>query len=125
MEPITLGLAAAALLATKFGEGVAQDAGTSAWKAVKGVVARRFRNDQEMTRVLESAETLPDQENLTTLAERIREAATRDDEFRAELTDLINRVPLSLSATNINAQSYDSSKQAIITGGTSIGTLNL
>lgn len=125
MEPVTIGLAAAALLATKFGEGVAQNAGESVWGAVKGVLTRKFRADDEVTQALESAEIAPNRENLTILTRSIVDASSVDEQFRIELAELLNKVPHNSSLTNINAQAYDNAKQAIISGGTSIGTLNI
>lgn len=124
MEPITIGLAAAALLATKFGEGMAQNAGESVWGAVKAVLAKKFHADDEVTQMLESAEITPSRENLTILTQRIVDASSTDEQFRDELAELLSKVPHN-SLTNISAQAYDNAKQAIITGGTSIGTLNL
>lgn len=120
MDPVTLGLAAAALLASKFGEGFAKDAGSAAWNGVKRLrdaVAGKFKGKPDDENALQLALADPQDAGLRdSLAERITAAAGHDDAFRALLTELVGQARRDPVAQNLIAQATDHAKQVNIIG---------
>jgi hypothetical protein len=120
MDPVTLGLAAAALLASKFGEGFAKDAGSSAWNGVKRLrdtVAAKFKGQPDAENTLQRALADPyDTELRDVLAERITAAAADDAEFRSSLAEIVRQARRDPGAQTVIAQATDHAKQVNIAG---------
>jgi hypothetical protein len=58
MDPATLGLAAAALLASKFGDGFGKNAGSTAWSGIKRLremIAAKFKGQADAESALQLA----------------------------------------------------------------------
>ncbi|MDQ7802690.1 hypothetical protein Q5425_03040 [Amycolatopsis sp. A133] len=120
MDPVTLGLAAAALLASKFGEGFAKDAGSAAWNGVtrlRDAVAAKFKGKPDDETALQQALADPhDVELRDSLAKRITAAATDDDGFRTSLVELVGQVRRDPDAQTVIAQATGQAKQVNIAG---------
>ncbi|WP_433662707.1 hypothetical protein ACQPW1_11490 [Nocardia sp. CA-128927] len=126
-DPVSLGIAAAALLATKFGEEFAKDAGASTWSAVKRLrtaVGEKFRNDEETTIVLENLPANPTPQMKELLSARISQAAANDERFRSELVGALTTLEQTPSGERFLAQAFDDSKQINI-GGDNYGTISI
>jgi hypothetical protein len=127
MEPISLGIAAAALLASKFGEGFAKDAGESAWDAVKRLKAAifaRFQADSDAQRAVAALVETPTPETQSEVAERITAAARADSGFAAELARLVSLARKDKTVDGFVATAFDNAKQVNI-GGDNFGPINL
>ncbi|MFF3567955.1 hypothetical protein ACFYXQ_09275 [Nocardia jiangxiensis] len=126
MEPVSLGIAAAALLASKFGEGVAKDAGESTWQAAKrlrDVVASKLRNPESASAATASVTTWPAWDGAA-VAARIAAAAEADSRFAAQIEQLIALARHDSAADLFVAQAFDQARQVNI-GGDNTGTINL
>ncbi|WP_330230971.1 hypothetical protein OHA40_34450 [Nocardia sp. NBC_00508] len=127
MDPVSVGLAAAVLLASKFGEGFAQDAGTSGWNAVnrlRAVIARKFRGDAETESAVAALEASPVEANRSDVAMRITAAARSDVVFAAEIERLVSLASEDRGVNSFVAQAFDNAKQANIRGD-NFGSINL
>ncbi|WP_327139986.1 hypothetical protein [Nocardia sp. NBC_01327] len=127
LEPVSLGIAAAALLASKFGERFAQEAGESTWTTVKRlreVVAAKFRGDSETeSAVTALADTSTDAARAL-VATRISEAAKTDSDFGAELERLVTLARRDRTVDSFLAQAFDNAKQVNFRGD-NLGQINL
>lgn len=127
VDPVSLGIAAAALLASKFGEGFAKDAGASSWHAVsrlREVIAEKLGHWSETHAApvaLAETPALPDQ---TAAAELIAAAARSDPGFAREVERLVATARQDRAVEAYVAHAYDSAKQINIRGD-NIGTINL
>ncbi|MEV6554864.1 hypothetical protein AB0M22_04020 [Nocardia sp. NPDC051756] len=125
MDPVSLGIAAAALLASKFGEELARDAGGSAWRAVgrlRELVTSRFRDEPEThTALTTSVETA---QARSVVADRISAVARHDPGFAGEVERLVTAARQDRTAEVFVAQAFDDAKQVNIHGDNS-GTINL
>ncbi|MFI1912861.1 hypothetical protein [Nocardia sp. NPDC020380] len=127
MEPVSLGIAAAALLASKFGEGFAEDVGQSAWNAIKRlgeVVAARLRSEPAAQAAVATMITAPTPENKMAVAAQITAAARSDASFAAQIDQLVSEARREQVVDTFVAQAFDSAKQVNIRGDNS-GTINL
>ena len=127
MEPVSLGIAAAALLASKFGEGFAKDAGTSTWNAVtrlREVVAAKLHNHPESGTITTTVETAPTTVDPSTVAAAITAAAAADPRFAAEVERLVTAARQDRAADVFVAQTFDQARQVNIRGDNT-GTINL
>lgn len=128
MEPVTVGAAAAALLASKFGEGFAKDAGTSAWNAVKKLrelIAGKFKGDKDSERALARLAAEPhDAAHRTIVAQRIAEAAATDGHFGSNLAELVALAREDSATRAVFAEATDNAKQVNI-GGDNFGAISL
>ncbi|MGW5514330.1 hypothetical protein [Nocardia africana] len=127
VEPVSLGLAAAALLGSKFVEGLAKDAGSSSWRAVvslRDLVVAKLGNRPENVLALTELERDPSPDNRASVAEIIDEAGRADPGFAAAARQLIDAARADKSVDVFVAQAYDQAKQVNIHGGNS-GTINL
>jgi hypothetical protein len=128
LEPVSLGIAAAALLASKFGERFAQDAGESTWNAVKRlreIVAAKFRGDSETeSAVTTLVETPTNEANeaRALVATRIAEAAKTDSSFGAELEQLVTLARRDRTVESFLAQAFDNAKQVNFRGDNLVGS---
>lgn len=126
MDPASVGLAAAVLLASKFGERFAQDAGASGWKAVnrlQAVIARKFRGDSEAEAAVAELEASPVDGNRSEVATHIAAAARADAVFSSEIEQLVSLAREDGGMNSLVAQSFDQSKQANIRGD-NFGSIN-
>ncbi|MBY8864002.1 hypothetical protein K7711_46595 [Nocardia sp. CA2R105] len=124
MEPVSLGIAAGALLASKFGEGFAKDAGESTWNTIKRlqeVVAARLSRRTECDT---ATTTLPMPQDMSAMAARIEAAATADPHFAAEIERLIAAARQDRAADLFVAQAFDQARQINIYRDNT-GTINL
>lgn len=128
MDPVSIGIAAAALLAGKFGENFAGEAGKAAWQSVKrlrDLVARKFKGDDITETAIQRLTANPaDSGPQAAVAERITEAARADAGFAAELEGLVATARRHPGTNALIAQAFDSAKQVNI-GGDNFGPLSL
>ncbi|MFF4594168.1 hypothetical protein [Amycolatopsis sp. NPDC001319] len=120
MDPVTLGAAAATLLVTKFGEGFAKEAGSSAWNGVKRLgdaIAAKFKGKPDDETALQHALADPEDAELrAALAQRITAAAAADVGFRSSLVELVGQVRRESGEQTVIAQAADHAKQINIAG---------
>lgn len=120
MDPVTLGVAAATLLVSKFGEGFAKEAGSSAWNGVKRLrdaVAAKFKGKPDDETALQHVLADPqDAELRAALAQRITAAAAADAGFRSSLAELVEQARREPGAQTVLAQATDHAKQINIAG---------
>ncbi|WP_216896670.1 hypothetical protein [Nocardia alni] len=122
MEPETLGVAAVALLASKFGEGVAKDAGESAWNAVKALrklVVAKFHGDHDTAAAITARAPTSTDEAKQAAAARITAVVPEDASFAASLEQLVATAQRDHDVGMIVARAFDQAKQV------NIGTINL
>ncbi|MGF6889609.1 hypothetical protein ABIA39_009060 [Nocardia sp. GAS34] len=126
MEPISIAVAAAALLASKFGEGFAKDAGASGWRAVarlREVTAQKFGHGSEKSAAVLALSTNPSSQAQITVAESIAAAARSDPDFAAEIHNLVEIAQEDPMIEAFVAKAYDNAKQLNIRGDNT-GTIN-
>jgi len=126
MDPVSLGIAAAALLGSKFGEELAKDAGGSAWKALgqlRELVTARLREGRE-TRTALTASTQELTQSQSVIADHITGVARRDPQFAAQVERLVTAARQDSTVEMFVAQAFDDAKQVNIRGDNS-GTINL
>ncbi|MGW4354463.1 hypothetical protein ACWELJ_20510 [Nocardia sp. NPDC004582] len=127
VEPVTVGIAAAALLATKFGERFATDAGASAWSAIKNLkelIAAKFKGDNETETAVAALAKSPNEDAQAVVAARISEAARVDATFRYELERLLALARQDPATDTFVAQAFDNAKQVNFRGD-NLGQINL
>lgn len=127
VEPVSLGIAAAALLASKFGEGLAKDAGSSSWRALthlREFIGEKFGRGPETTTALAELERDPTPENQVAAAEVITAAARTDPGFAVALQQLVDAARQDTTIDMFVAHAYDQAKQVNIRGDNT-GTINL
>ncbi len=126
MEPVSLGIAAAALLASKFGEGLAKDAGESTWNAVKQlrqeVTAKLHKHSESGTTTTILATSAA--EDQLAFAARITAAAAADPRFAADVERLVAAARQDRAGDLFVAQAFDQARQVNIHGDNT-GTINL
>lgn len=127
VDPVSLGIAVAALLASKFGEQLAQDAGASSWRAVtrlRAAVAAKFGHvaGTDSGAVMRDDDAVPEVREVS--AEAITAAARSDPAFAAELQRLVTVARQDRSIEAFVANAYDTAKQVNIRGDNT-GTINL
>ncbi len=93
MDPVSVGMAVAALLAKQAAEGLGGEAGKGAWGGMKrlyGLVRQRFASHRETQASLERLETDPDhEEHQRAVAQAIAAQAQADRTFGQELEELV------------------------------------
>ncbi|MFC9995905.1 hypothetical protein [Nocardia sp. NPDC127526] len=127
VDPVSLGIAAAALLASKFGERISEQAATSSWHAIgqlRELIARKFGRDPEIPRALAELERNPTLENQVAAAEVIDGAVRTDPSFAAALQQLVDSARQDTSIDVFVANAYDQARQVNIRGDNT-GTINL
>ncbi|QBS41320.1 hypothetical protein [Nocardia sp. CS682] len=127
MDPISLGIAAAALMASKYGEELANHAASSSWGAVtrlRELISRKFGDGSESPSALAELERSPTPENQVAAAAVIDGAARNDPGFATELQRLVTAARQDQSVAAIIANASDTAKQANI-GRDNLGTINL
>ncbi|GAB3207988.1 hypothetical protein [Nocardia tengchongensis] len=119
MDPISIGFAAAVLLASKFGETIAADAGESTWTAVKrlhAAILAKFHDDPESETSVAALIADPAPTTQAQVARLIDEAAREDAEFGSELVQLIAEARQNETINRAVVQSFDQSKQTVFLG---------
>ena len=95
MDPATLALTAAGLLAKKALEAAGGKAGEGTWAVlgrIREAIWSKFRNDQEVTETLERLEAKPESQARTAeLAEVLQPRLEGDPRLVAELTRLVEQ----------------------------------
>ncbi|MEV7012313.1 hypothetical protein [Streptosporangium sp. NPDC051022] len=126
MDPVSIGLTVAAVLAAKAGEGFAQQIGADSWGAVQRLYARiRERLSPTGTEALERLDAGDDDHSAVALvAGEVRDAAEKDAAFRAEVERLLSEASKSAPVVTILAQARDDAKQ-INFAGDNTGTINM
>ncbi len=122
MDPASLGVAAASLLAAKFGEGFAKDAGESTWNVVKRlqeVVEARLRKYPETDTATTTLAT-----PLEDTAARLTAAIRIDPLFAAQVEQLIVAAQRDRATGIFVAQALDHARQINIRGDNA-GTINV
>ena len=125
IDPVSLGIAAAALLASKFGEELAQTAAAGSWHAVTRVrelIADKF--GRETPTALAALDQDPTPENQVAAAEVITSSVRSDPGFAAELQHLVATARQDRTVEAFIANAYDSAKQVNIHGDNT-GTINI
>ncbi|MEV5837553.1 hypothetical protein [Nocardia sp. NPDC052112] len=127
IDPVSLGIAAAALLASKFGEQLAQTAAAGSWHAVtrlRELIAEKFGGDAETPTALAALDQDPTPENQMAAAEVITSAIRSDPVFAAELRHLVATAKQDRTVEAFIATAYDTAKQVNIRGDNT-GTINI
>ncbi|MEU0504471.1 hypothetical protein [Nocardia sp. NPDC005998] len=127
MEPVSLGLAAAALLASKFGEDMAKNAGDSAWAAVTKLaemVTAKFRHDPQTRSAITALVDDSASDSRAVVADRIESAARLDPEFARAIGELVTTARRDPGLDLFVAHAYDDAKQVNIRGDNT-GTINI
>ncbi|MFC0431264.1 hypothetical protein [Kutzneria buriramensis] len=92
VDPVTISVAVALLLARKIAEGAASEAGKKAWAGLSGLVRGRFSSDKEATRALDAVEASPTSEAaVQALAEHLHQHAA-DPGFATALKPWVEQV---------------------------------
>ncbi|MBY8862280.1 hypothetical protein K7711_37815 [Nocardia sp. CA2R105] len=127
MDPISLGVAAAALVATKFGEQFAKDAGDTAWHAVerlRNLVTDRFRREPEIGSAITALTDAPTLEAQAVVAQRIADTAREDSGFASEIDGLVTAARQNRPVEIVVAQAFDDARQVNVHGDNT-GTINI
>ncbi|WP_378730694.1 hypothetical protein [Nocardia brasiliensis] len=127
MDPVSLGIAAAALLASKFGEEVAQNAASNTWSAVKRLreaIAAKLSGDSEINTDVTAFIDNSTPEARTVIAERVAAAARSDPGFANEVERLVAAARRDRQVDMFVAQAYDDARQVNISGDND-GTINI
>jgi hypothetical protein len=127
VDAVSVGTAAAVLLASKFGEGFAGDIGESAWNSVKRlreVVAAKFKHDAKVGSALARLDSESTEGNRSVVAELITAAVRADDSFGSEVARLVGLARRDAGMNGFVAQAFDSAKQVNF-GGDNYGSINL
>ncbi len=126
VDPVSLSVAATALLASKFGEGFAKDAGSSSWHAVgrlREVIARKLGHGSEISTAVAGLDENTTPQLRAGAAELIASAIESDPGFAHEVQLLVATARQDRKAETFIANAYDNAKQLNIHGGNS-GTIN-
>ncbi|MEU7061564.1 hypothetical protein [Streptomyces sp. NPDC046197] len=118
MDPASLSLLAVTLLATKFGEGLAVQAGQNAWAKVQGVtqaVRERLSRSEPQREALAQLDASPeDQDRRAAVVAHLRHELESDEEFAATIEDLVASADRDPGARTLIATARDNAKQAVI-----------
>ncbi len=95
MDPATVAIAAASLIATKLAEAAAGKAGEGLWAGITSIYDRvrdRLKGDPDGQEALERLEAKPQSQARTAeLAEVLQERLERDPDFTKELVELVEQ----------------------------------
>ncbi|MEU4429536.1 hypothetical protein AB0F65_02500 [Nocardia rhamnosiphila] len=122
MDPVSIGAAAALLIATTYGEEVARNAGASTWNAVqrlRELTANRFRHEPIRRTAISSLSETPTTEGLAIVAEYLDEAAESDPTFAREIQELIEDAQHEVQGTSFTARAFDQARQINVVGNNS------
>ncbi|MFJ8157920.1 hypothetical protein [Streptomyces sp. NPDC094468] len=120
MDPASLSLVAVALLATKFGEGLATQAGQNAWMKIQGItraVRERLNRSDTQRAALAELDARPEDEGTrSVVAEQLRNELENDADFAARIEALVTAARRDPGAQTLIAHASGNAKQAIIRG---------
>ncbi|WP_280235992.1 hypothetical protein [Nocardia cyriacigeorgica] len=119
VDPVSIGAAAVVLLATKYGEGVAQSAAAGTLPVLGRLrerVAARFRDEPDTTAAVARLDTESSHADRAVVAARIDEVAAADPGFRAEVQQLLSVARHDSVVGAHIAQAFDQAKQVNIHG---------
>ncbi|MCX4920083.1 hypothetical protein [Streptomyces sp. NBC_00687] len=123
MDPATLSTVAVALIATKFGEGAATEAGSAAWQKIQSVaqaVRQRFGRSQAQSVALAELEASPgDVGARATVADQLRHEVESDSEFAAALEALVTAAQRDPVTQTLIAHASGNARQVNISGSNS------
>jgi hypothetical protein len=128
MDPITLSVAAATLLARRALDAFGGDAGSSAWKGIEklvGLIRMHFRGDGGAGAALGALEAAPDQQaNVDALAAQLRAHLEQDPDFLRQLEALVRDAGAHSGGMAINI-SGDAKVGSAVNIGTVQGSVTL
>ncbi|MGW4567286.1 hypothetical protein ACWEN3_34495 [Streptomyces sp. NPDC004561] len=114
---------AVALVATKFGEGAATEAGKAAWlkiQSVAHVVRQRFGRSDTQSAALAELEASPgDEGTRATVASHLRHELESDAEFAATLEALVTAAQSDPATQTLIAHASGNARQVNISGNNS------
>jgi len=113
VDPVSLGIAAAILLATKYGEGLAQSAAAGSWSAIDRLrqrIAAKFRDDEPTSAAIARLASEPTDADREIVAARIEAASVDDDEFRSEVDELVALAREDRKVADFISNAYDNAK---------------
>lgn len=125
MDPVTIGVVVAALLLKKATEGMADEAGKSAWSGLQKLYQRVHsafggtKTEHDLV-ALEAG----DQSMLGPVAGAVAMRVGEDATLRQELADLVMQARQHPSTASVVARAEDNAKQVNI-GGDNYGSINL
>lgn len=103
VDPVTISVAVALLLARKIAEGAASEAGKKTWAGLSGLVRGRFSSDKAATKALDAAEASPTSEAaVQALAEHLHQHAA-DTGFAKALAPWAEQASGSTAVVGDNA----------------------
>ncbi|MCD7440468.1 hypothetical protein K4B79_19855 [Streptomyces lincolnensis] len=118
MDPASLSLLAVTLLATKFGEGIAVQAGQNAWAKIQGVtqaVRERLSRSEPQREALAQLDASPeDKDRRAAVAAHLRHELEHDEEFAATIEALVASADREPGAQTLIATARDNARQAVI-----------
>lgn len=120
MDPATLGAIAATLVATKFGEGFASEAGRSSWLKIQEIAqvirARLGRSDAQRDALAELDGNPDDADRRSVVAAQVQREAESDPEFAERLNTLMQEALTDEAARTLIAHASGNAKQINIAG---------
>ncbi|MEU7365989.1 hypothetical protein AB0B92_10420 [Streptomyces hygroscopicus] len=123
MDPATLSAVAVALVASKFGEGAATEAGKAAWLKIQSVahaVRQRFGRSDVQSAALAELEASPgDEGTRATVAGHLRHELESDAEFAATLEALVTAAQSDPATQTLIAHASGNARQVNISGNNS------
>lgn len=126
MDPVSLGLAAAALIASGAAGQFATQLGDSAWHAAQALVnlvRADVRDPQSRAAVDRLVSAGPSEADQAVIAEAITARARADADFLRQISELVAAAGTA-QTTAVHAVAYDQAKQVNI-GGNHSGPINL
>lgn len=126
MDPVSIGIAVAALLGGKAVEGFAKEAGTEAWHIVHRLATSvRTRLSPRGREALDRLGTgASEAEAQAVVADEVTASARTDPAFRAELEALVAQAGRHERLASVLAVAHDNAKQVNI-GGDNSGAITL
>jgi 2,3-bisphosphoglycerate-independent phosphoglycerate mutase len=126
MDPVTLGIAAATVLATKAAEGFASQAGADAWGVVRrlhGYLRQRLSGKAAgALEQLEGSGSNPYAASMVATA--VQDLAAQDQDFKTQVETFLSEASRSPQVATIIAEARDNAKQVNVTGD-HFGTINM
>lgn len=120
MDPATLSTVAVALMATKFGEGAASEAGKNAWLKIQSVAhairERLGRSDAQRAALAELEASPADENRRSAVAAHLRHELENDPDFAATIDSLVTAAQCDPATQTLIAHASDNAKQVNISG---------
>lgn len=125
MDPVSLAVAAASLIATKMAGNLADSASeaiTSAVGKIYSAIRARFSSDDQVNEVIDRLEARPESRaRAAEVAEILEPRLAADPEFAASLERLVNEAQRNEGSTNIVTTIRDNARVGSVTN---IGTVS-